>query len=63
MSDSLYVNGAKVPFDEGRYCKVDKDTFNLCTECGVELTSSCDGFGTSHGTCDNCIDSYEEDDE
>lgn len=59
MLNPLYVNGAKVPFDEGRFCKVDKDTFNLCTECGDELESSCDGYGTSHGMCNTCINEEE----
>ena len=61
MSNPMHVNGAPVPFDEGRFCKVDKYTFNLCTECSDQLDESCDGFSTSHGTCNQCLNTYDED--
>lgn len=49
------VNGAPVPVDNGEYCEVDLDEFNICTECGDRLCEGEDGFGTTWGTCDNCI--------
>lgn len=49
------VNGAPVPCENGKPVKVDVDAFNLCSECGAELTECEDGFGTTHGTCSDCL--------
>lgn len=31
-----------------------------CCECGEELSYGNDGYGTSYGTCSECIENYEE---
>ena len=49
------VNGAPVPLYNGEPLSVDDDKFNLCSECGDQLTDGEDGFGTTHGTCNTCI--------
>lgn len=36
------------------------DCFNGCSECGNDLEWGEDGYWTSHGTCDDCVDSYKE---
>ena len=50
-----FVNGA--PTDG---FAVDKDTFNLCSECCEQLKANEDGYSTEHGTCDRCIWDDEE---
>ena len=32
------------------------DCFNGCCQCGLELQYGEDGYMTSHGTCDECVE-------